>query len=61
MTNTDPATADTYFYDRAEQELEQAQRASHPAAVKAHYQLANHYLDRFYGPDGADAVLRETR
>jgi hypothetical protein len=40
---------DTYFYDRAEAELELAQSAEHPAAVRAHYLLAGHYLDRFYG------------
>lgn len=44
---------DSYFYDRAEQELEFAQSASHPAAVRAHYLLAGYYLDQFYGP--ADA------
>jgi hypothetical protein len=38
-----------YFLSRAEAELEQAQRASHPGAVRAHYHLANHYLDRVYG------------
>lgn len=35
-----------YFYDRAETELELAQRATHPLAVRAHYIIANHYLDR---------------
>lgn len=39
----------TYFYDRAETELELAQRATHPMAVRAHYIIANHYLDRCYG------------
>jgi hypothetical protein len=38
-----------YLYRRAEQELEQAQRAAHPAAVKAHYVLAGYYLDQVYG------------
>lgn len=42
---------DSYFYDRAEAELEAAQNADHPAAVRAHYLLAGHYLDRFYGPE----------
>jgi len=37
-----------YYYRRAEAELEQAQRATSPAAVKAHYTLAGHYLDRVY-------------
>jgi hypothetical protein len=38
-----------YLYYRAEEELELAQAAEHPAAVKAHYLLAGHYLDSFYG------------
>lgn len=38
-----------YFYERAETELELAQRATHPLAVRAHYIIANHYLDRCYG------------
>jgi len=41
-----------YFLFRAEGELEAAQSASHPKAVKSHYVLAAHYLDRVYGPDG---------
>ncbi|WP_203309282.1 hypothetical protein [Sphingomonas beigongshangi] len=44
----------SYFYDRAETELELAQRAVHPMAVRAHYIIANHYLDRCYG--SGDAV-----
>jgi hypothetical protein len=44
----------TYFYARAETELELAQRATHPEAVRAHYIIANHYLDRCYG--GGDAA-----
>ena len=42
-----------YYYRRAETELEQAQRATLPAAVKAHYTLAGHYLDRVYGGENA--------
>lgn len=38
-----------YFYERAEAELDRAQRAEHPEAVKAHYLLAGYYLDRVYG------------
>lgn len=34
-----------YFRDRAEQEIEHAQVADHPAAVRAHYELAGYYLD----------------
>lgn len=36
----------TYFRRRAEAELERAQRATHPGVVKAHYDLANLYLER---------------
>ena len=43
----------SYFYDRAETELELAQKATHPLAVRAHYIIANHYLDRCYGGEGA--------
>lgn len=48
----------SYFYDRAETELELAQRATHPLAVRAHYIIANHYLDRCYGgePQAAAAA-----
>ena len=45
----------SYFYDRAETELELAQRATHPLAVRAHYIIANHYLDRCYGSPAEDA------
>lgn len=34
-----------YFYSRAEAELEQAQRSDCPPAVKAHYEMAERYLD----------------
>lgn len=40
-----------YFLQRAEAELELAQRATHPRAVAAHFQLAEAYLDRAYGAD----------
>jgi hypothetical protein len=45
-------TADdlSYFYARADAELILAQQATHPAACRAHYQLANYYLDRVYNP-----------
>ncbi|WP_137899339.1 hypothetical protein [Sphingomonas sp. 2SG] len=47
----------TYFYARAETELELAQRATHPEAVRAHYIIANHYLDRCYG--GGEAAVAD--
>ncbi|OWK28603.1 hypothetical protein SPMU_28650 [Sphingomonas mucosissima] len=37
-----------YFYQRAEVELRRASKSKCPEAVKAHYELAGHYLDRFY-------------
>ena len=40
-----------YFERRAEDELAWAQRAEHPAAVKAHYELLGYYLNRLY-PEG---------
>ncbi|GAN15295.1 hypothetical protein I6G65_10140 [Sphingomonas paucimobilis] len=40
----------TYYYRRAEAELEQAQRACDPRAVRAHYQLAEAYLGRVAAP-----------
>ena len=47
----------SYFYARAETELELAQRATHPEAVRAHYIIANHYLDRCYG--GGETVVAD--
>lgn len=38
-----------YFEQRAEAEIEMAQRARDSRAVQAHYELANAYLDRIYG------------
>jgi hypothetical protein len=42
-----------YFYKRAENELEMAQRTAVPEAVKAHYTLAGYYLDKVYNEDDA--------
>lgn len=55
MTKEDAA----YFQRRAEAELELAQVADHPAAVKAHYLLANHYLDELFelAPEDAEAPV----
>jgi hypothetical protein len=39
----------SYLEQRAESQLELARRATHPAAVRAHYQLAEMYLDKLYG------------
>ena len=43
-----------YYYGRAEAELEQAQRSTSAEAVKIHYTLAGHYLDRVYGDNDQD-------
>lgn len=54
---TPPEIDEDYFYQRAETELELAQKATHPAAVRAHYIIANHYLDRVYSqPEAAPVV-----
>lgn len=45
-----------YFYKRAEVELQRAADAHCPQAVKAHYTLAGHYLDRVYGRASRDGV-----
>jgi hypothetical protein len=38
----------SYYEQRAEAELEMAQQAEHPAAVRAHYELAGMYLDQLH-------------
>lgn len=38
-----------YYHQRAEAELNRAVQSECPEAVKAHYTLAGHYLDRVYG------------
>jgi hypothetical protein len=37
-----------YYYERAEAELKMAQQSDVPQAVKAHYVIANYYLDHVY-------------
>ena len=44
-----------YFERRAEAELELAQRSTDSRVVKAHYELAAHYLERIYGEAKAPA------
>jgi hypothetical protein len=48
----EPAEAEPWYIQRAEQELELAQRAEHPAVVRAHYLMAESYLERANDPDG---------
>jgi hypothetical protein len=45
-----------FLEERAEVALDLAQLAPHPAAVRAHYIMAGHYLDRLYGQDNEVAV-----
>ena len=49
-----------YYQQRAEAEIEMAQRAEHARAVQAHYQLASAYLDRIHGaaPKGGANFLK---
>jgi hypothetical protein len=42
-----------YLERRAEAEIALAQRATDERVVKAHYELATHYLDRLHGDDAA--------
>lgn len=37
-----------YLERRAEQELDQAENATHPCAMKAHYDLLGFYLNRLF-------------
>ncbi len=45
-----------YFEKRAETHLELAANATDPGVVKAHYLLANLYLDRIHGVTGVDVA-----
>lgn len=50
----------SYFERRAEAELAMAQRATHPAVVQVHYQLADLYLERVFGSNDAnDGLLQQ--
>ena len=49
-----------YFYKRAENELEMAQRTEVPEAVKAHYTLAGYYLDKVYTDEETPADSRDS-
>jgi hypothetical protein len=49
-----------YYYRRAEAELKMAQRATDANAVKAHYELANLYLEQLSGT-AADEYLKVDR
>jgi hypothetical protein len=55
-----PDKSASYFEERAEEELEMAQRATHPKAVKAHYELAGFYLDRVHGAPEETEQTNET-
>jgi len=42
---------ESWYIQRAEQELELAQAAEHPAVVRAHYLIAESYLERANDPE----------
>ena len=48
-----------YLEQRAETEIELAQRADHQRVVQAHYELASAYLDRLHGdsPKSAPGIF----
>ncbi len=46
-----------YYHQRAEAELAMAERAKTPEAVKVHYELAHHYLDRLNTPRRPPALF----
>lgn len=50
-----------YFEYRAEVELKQASTSECPEAVRVHYILANHYLDRAHGPAEASNEVTHVR
>ena len=43
----------TYYRRRAETELEKAQQATSPEIVRAHFELANAYLERIAAAESA--------
>ena len=45
----------SYYQHRAEVEVERAQAATAPGAVRAHYQLAEAYLDKLAVAEGTMA------
>jgi hypothetical protein len=45
----------SYYEQRAEAEIEMAQRARDSRAVQAHYRLATIYLDRIHPQESPDA------
>lgn len=49
----------TYFTRRAEAELDQAQRATNPQVVRAHFMLAEAYLERLQ-PDARASIEQRT-
>ena len=48
-----------YFYERAEAEIGMAQKAASAQAVRAHYHLASHYLDRAYSDASGEPATSE--
>jgi hypothetical protein len=50
MNTMNPETR-RYYEHRVEEQLELAQRADQPEVVKAHYRLADLYLDLLFPPE----------
>ena len=48
-----------YYEKRAEAALEMAQKAKNKAAVQAHYEMANAYLDRVHGDQPVEAAAND--
>jgi hypothetical protein len=46
-------TEKDYYYQRAEAELTIAQAATHPAALRAHFLLAERYIELAYSDETA--------
>jgi hypothetical protein len=50
----------SYYGERAEAEIEAADRAAHPVAARAHYVLAAYYLDLAHNPEPCGIIAFAT-
>ncbi|WP_294354480.1 hypothetical protein [uncultured Sphingomonas sp.] len=53
---TDDEDDREYYNRRAEAEIEAASATENPAACRAHYQMAELYLERAYSDEGDEAA-----
>jgi hypothetical protein len=51
----------TYFYRRAEEEIERACRATDARVVAVHYQLGTLYLERLFRSEASGTGAEEAR